>query len=170
MKHENREISSDDAGKQRPAYPTQESIYAFETQYADDLYNWFFTNLDTGKTVDYKFWWKLILCLAGGVIKSADYKKEEEMRLLFQNTYAEKYMSDSPIIMIQKYEYEEGMKQLGLMTLFTNEPKERFELDLQSQPNSPKVIKQIVLGEDFPEENKEEVRKLAATNGLEIVR
>ena len=62
------------------------------------------------------------------------------------------------------------MKQLGLMTLFTNEPKERFELDLQSQPNSPKVIKQIVLGEDFPEENKEEVRKLAATNGLEIVR
>lgn len=141
----------------------------FMDKVADDLYNWLFANLDTGKTVDYKFWWKLILCLAGGMIKGTDYKKEEEMRLIFQNIYDEKYMSDSPIIMIQKYEYEEGMKRLGLMTLLTNEPKERFELDLQSQPNSPKVIKQIVLGEDFPKENIEEVQRLAAENGLQIV-
>ena len=178
LRHHYKDIDGDkiDCPEPPKVLPLRTVIYSsidakeFMDKVADDLYNWFFTNLDTGKTVDYKFWWKLILCLAGGVIKSADYKKEEEMRLLFQNTYAEKYMSDSPIIMIQKYEYEEGMKQLGLMTLFTNEPKERFELDLQSQPNSPKVIKQIVLGEDFPEENKEEVRKLAATNGLEIVR
>ncbi len=142
----------------------------FMDKVADDLYNRFFTNLVKDKKVDYKFFWKLILCLAGGVIKGTDYRKEEEIRLIFQNIYDEKYMADYPITMIQKYEYEEGMNRLGLMTLFTNEPKERFELDLQSQPNSPKVIKQIVLGEDFPEENKEEVRKLAATNGLEIVR
>lgn len=142
----------------------------FMDKVADDIYNRFFTNLVKDKKVDYKFFWKLILCLAGGVIKSADYKKEEEMRLLFQNTYDEKYMADFPITMIQKYEYDEGMNRLGLMTLFTNEPKERFELDLQSQPNSSKVIKQIVLGEDFPKENIGEVQNLAAANDLEIVR
>lgn len=153
----------------RPVIYSSSDAKEFMDKVADDLYNWLFANLDTGKTIDYKFWWKLILCLAGGVIKGTDYRKEEEIRLIFQNIYDEKYMADFPITMIQKYEYDEGMNRLGLMTLFTNEPKERFELDLQSQPNSPKAIKQIVLGEDFPKENIGEVQNLAAANDLDIV-
>lgn len=153
----------------RPVIYSSSDAKEFMDKVADDLYNWLFANLDTGKTIDYKFWWKLILCLAGGVIKGTDYGKEEEMRLIFQNIYDEKYMADYPITMIQKYEYDEGMNRLGLMTLFTNEPKERFELDLQSQPNSPKAIKQIVLGEDFPKENIGKVQNLAAANDLDIV-
>lgn len=177
LRHHYKDIDGDKIYCPEPpkVLPLRTVIYSssdakkFMNKVADDLYNWLFVNLDTGKTIDYKFWWKLILCLAGGVIKSEKYKEEKEMRLIFLDIYDEKYMSDYPIIMIQKYEYEEGMTQLGLMTLLTNEPKERFELDLQSPFNAEKVITKISLGKDFPEEKMEEVKSLAAINKLQML-
>lgn len=113
----------------------------------------------------YKHWLVMVYSIIAGVIKADKFKHEEEIRLLFQDTYSSDYIETSPMRLFDYERLKKGLSELGLSNLVQNDRKEYYELKLEKFFTS-ELIPEIVLGKNFLPQNIEPLKNFLKNNGL----
>ena len=116
----------------------------------------------------YKMWLLMIISILCGVVKSEEYSKEKEVRILYINRCSEEYVSEFPIHLLLSYGMQNVLKELGLNgapTITTETPKRRYELNLSSFWNEC-LIPKIIIGDSVTSENISRIKEILAINGL----
>ena len=113
----------------------------------------------------YKHWLERVFSVVAGVIKADEFKPEEEVRLLFQDTYKDEYIVNHPMYAFDCARFKDGFSKLGLCELKSGTGKQYYELRLEKFFNS-ELIPKIVLGKNSSDENIELLKKTLYSNRL----
>ena len=112
--------------------------------------------------LQFRNWLELMLITVAGVVKSNDFKDEEEIRLLFQDRYDDEFITAHPFYVLNEYNYAEVIKILGVSKKI-EQPKKHVNLELNKIFSSI-LIPKVFVTADF--ELNDELRKALNDAGL----